>query len=185
MEPQKPVVFLQGVRLYLRPLEVEDAPCATRWINHPETRKWLGSRGVYNLAREQAWIESLYQDENEIVLAIVLNEGNRHIGNIGLHRIDHLNQSAVTGMLIGEVECRGCGYGPEAKELLLGHAFNTLNLRTVRSATVANNLRSNRSLQKSGYVEVGRMPDQFFRDGTWHDELLWVLTRDRWLARHA
>ncbi|HBU28055.1 TPA: hypothetical protein DEB00_02990 [Candidatus Uhrbacteria bacterium] len=183
MEPQKPVVFLQGVRLYLRPLEVEDAPCATRWINDPDTRRFLGNYQPLNLASERAWIEGMYTSKTDVILAIVLMDGHRYIGNIGLHHIDHLNQTAETGMLIGEADCRGCGYGPEAKELLLRHAFQTLNLWTVRSNTVAGNARSNGSLLKSGYKEVGRMPDRFFREGEWQDEIQWVITRAMWQAR--
>lgn len=177
-----PVVFLRGERLYLRPIEKTDAPRMLRWINDPETRQWLGRCHPLNLIREEEYIDNKYKDDRDVTLAIVLTEGDRHIGSVGLHRIDHLNQTAVTGMLIGERDARGQGYGPAAKVLMLDYAFNTLNLRTVRSATIAANTASARSLEKSGYVQVGRMPDQFFRQGRWHDELFWCIAREQWQA---
>ena len=176
------IMFLESERLYLRPLEADDAVRCTKWINDPETRKWLSRCHPLNIMREHAWIEGLYTDSAHVVFAIVLKEGDQHIGNVGLHGVDHLNQTAVTGMLIGEADCRGQGYGPEAKELVLTYAFNTLNLRTIRSDTFASNERSNRALQKGGYEQVGRIPDRFFREGAWHDELVWVLTRERWMS---
>lgn len=179
----EPIRFLCGARVYLRPLELADAPAQLRWINDPLTRKYLGRCHPLNLVQEEAWIEGLYAGKTDVTLAIVLQEGDRHIGSLGLHGIEPINQTAVTGMLIGEAECRGKGYGPEAKELMLAYGFNTLNLRTIRSATFATNTPSMRSLQKSGYVEVGRIPDRFFRDGAWHDEVQWVITREAWLAR--
>ena len=185
MAQEPPVVFLRGKRVYLRPIEKTDASRMLRWINDPETRRWLGRCHPLNLTREEEYIDNKYKDDRDVTLAIVLTEGDRHIGSVGLHHIDLLNQTAVTGMLIGEKDSRGQGYGPAAKALMLDYAFNTLNLRTVRSATIATNVASARSLEKSGYVQVGRLPDQFFREGCWHDELLWCITRKQWKVRQS
>lgn len=180
MDTNEPIVFLERDELYLRPIETADARRMQRWINNPVTRRYMGSVFPINQRVEEAWIDGMYKDRTDVTLAIVLKERNRHIGSVGLHGINFRNGCATTGMLVGEPDARGNGYGPMAKDLLLDYAFNTLGLRTVRSATLACNPASARSLQKNGYREAGRWPDGFFREGAWHDEVLWVVTRDTW-----
>jgi RimJ/RimL family protein N-acetyltransferase len=45
--------------------------------------------------------------------------------------VDHRNRSATFGILIGEPECRGKGYGTETTRLMLDYAFTTLGLHNV------------------------------------------------------
>lgn len=182
---KSPIVFLEGGEVYLRPVELDDARRCVRWISDPQTRRWLDSVWPMNMVREEEWIREKYQERRDITLAIVLAEGDRHIGNVGLHAIDLLNGTAVTGMLVGESDCRGKGYGPKAKALLLAYAFNTLNLRVIMADVIDGNDRSRRSLEKSGYREVGRVPGWFFREGRARDKVLFAITREEWEARQA
>jgi hypothetical protein len=45
--------------------------------------------------------------------------------------VDHRNRSATFGILIGEPECRGKGYGTETTRLMLDYAFTALGLHNV------------------------------------------------------
>jgi len=182
------IVFLRGKRLYLRGLEPSDAERCQRWINEPETRRYLMAAFPTSLAAERKWIENVGLSEKpfkDIVCGIVLNRGDRLIGMIGLHKINWVNRNAVSGMMIGEPECRGKGYGPEAKDLLLGHAFQTLGLHRVSSIAFANNARSLGSLRKSGYREEGRSREAVWRDGAWVDEIQFAILDHEWRARRA
>ena len=55
----------------------------------------------------------------------------RPVGNTALHGVDHRNRSATFGILIGEPECRGKGYGTESTRLMLDYAFTALGLHNV------------------------------------------------------
>jgi RimJ/RimL family protein N-acetyltransferase len=176
------VESLSGERLYLRPLEVTDLELCQVWINDPEIRPYLSRAFPADRAGQRAWIEK--QDRGDIrsglALAIVLREGNRHIGNMGLHRINWIHRSAETGTLIGERDCWSQGYGSEAKLLLVEYAFNTLGLNRLSSRVLATNPRSLACQLKCGYVEEGRIRQAMFKDGQWVDEILLGLLAEEW-----
>jgi RimJ/RimL family protein N-acetyltransferase len=185
MSEENKVVFLQGERLYLRPIEEEDLDRCRRWINDPRVRKFLKQSFPLDRIAERAWHErrSRARPPSEIILAIVLNDGDRHIGNNGIHPIDWLNRRGTSGTMIGEPELWGKGYGYEAKELLLEYAFNTLNLHRIDSGALSTNPRSIACLKKSGYVEEGRARQWIYRDGQWVDHVLFGILAEEWRAR--
>lgn len=59
------------------------------------------------------------------------------------------------GIKIGPEDLRGRGYASEAVSLLVGYAFDALNLKTVRGSTLAHNYRMQRVFEKCGFKEVG------------------------------
>jgi RimJ/RimL family protein N-acetyltransferase len=180
----EPVIFLEGKRLYLRPHELKDVERCRKWINNPNIRPFLLLQFPISEAGERAWLESLNSVSNpsDIVFAIVLKRGDRLIGNTGIHRIDWLNRHAMTGAMIGEIDCQGKGYGSEAKELILRYCFNTLGLHRISSSVLANNPRSLAYLKKAGYREEGIQREHFFRNGQWVDEVLLSILEDEWRA---
>lgn len=178
----KPVVFLKGKRIYLRPIEEGDLSACQRWINDPDCRRYLISQLPMNASSEQSWLKSLNVSSNPstIALAIVLKRGDRFIGNTELHRIDWLNRHAESGAMIGEAGFRDQGYGSEAKTLMLEYAFNSLGLHRISSSVFAKNLRSLAYLKKAGYREEGVRRERFFRNGEWIDEILLGILAQDW-----
>ena len=182
-----PVQYLVGSRLYLRPVEETDLPACQRWINHPDIRQYLLTVFPFDAQAERAWWEGLDRGNppSGVILAIVLHDGDRLIGTTGLVAIDWLNRSAETGTLIGEQDSWGQGYGTEAKELLLEYSFDTLALHRVHSRTFEFNERSAKHLLRTGFVQEGRQRDAVFRNGEFHDILLYGVLADAWRARRA
>lgn len=186
MSEQK-VVFLEGERLYLRPYERTDIPLGQRWMNDPRVRQWLNNRFPMDFMLEEKWFDE--QDRKrlrtDLILGIVLKEGDRLIGVIGLHRIEWIHRHAHTGMMIGEPECWGQGYGAQAKELVLRYAFEDLNMHRINSITFGNNERSRKCLLKCGYQEEGRQRQKLWIAGQWVDEIHFGLLESEWRARQA
>jgi len=181
-DKEKPVIFLQGEKVYLRPVEETDLPSCTRWINDPRVRQFLTTVSPRSLADEQVWLESMRESDSEIVLTIVRREDDLPIGNIGLHRIDQVNQYATFGILIGEIHCHQKGYGKEAVQLMLKHAFHALNLRRVKSSVLVPNKASIKLHKGAGFVQEGLRREQYYRDGQWVDEIIYGLLRSDWEA---
>jgi len=180
--PEFQMPFLMGERVYLRPIDtVLDTDCFAQWINDPEVRSYLKSRMPIGLAAEEHWIG--HRPANEIILSIVLKEGDRCIGNIALHRINWVFRSATSGTVIGEKECWGRGYGTEAKQLLLGYAFQELGLNRVTSHVFASNPRSLRCQLRCGYREEGRMRKAAFIQGEWVDVIVLGVLAEEWIAQ--
>jgi len=169
--------FLQGKRLHLRPSHVGDAERYYRWLNDREVTRWLLRQTPITLAEEEAWLKRITEQDSreDFHFAITLADGDRHIGAVGLHRVSWIDRTASTGWLIGEKDEWKKGYGFEAVALMLGYAFTGLGLRKVISTTLAPNVGSNRIHEKCGYQKVGTRRQHFFRDGAYHDEILWEL----------
>lgn len=176
------IEFLGDSVLYLRPVELSDVPNLQRWINDPEVRRFLKIHVPMNTEAEKGYVESLSNNSgSSVTLAIVLRDGDRHIGSVAFHRINWKNREAETGSVIGEKDCWSKGYGFRAKMLLLGYGFNELNLHRVSSRVYDFNSRSRRCLEKCGYIQEGTSRKQIFRDGEYHDVYNFGILRDEFL----
>ncbi len=179
-------VYLEGKRIYLRPLDKEqDANLACQWINTEEMRQFIG-HGAFptSLEAEKAWFDEKPEKfPQRVRLAIVLKKNDRLIGSIAISDINWVDRSAGTGTLVGQKQDRGRGYGTEAKELLLRYAFQTLGLNRVESKVLAYNQASLRYAEKCGYRREGILRQAIYKNGQYHDLIIHSVLREEWLAR--
>ncbi len=70
--------------------------------------------------------------------------------------IDAGNRRAEFGIIIGEPDCRGKGYGTETTRLMLDYAFTARGLQNVMLTVNAYNLAGLRAYEKAGFREFGR-----------------------------
>lgn len=184
--PTAPCVFLRGFTTYLRPLELADARTLYVGINNPDVWQYLSSAAAFpkGIGFEEEWIkEKQKPNKHDVTLGICLTATSELIGTIGLHQIDYLNRTAVTGTVIFKSEHQSQGYGTDAKMALLRYAFLVLNLRLIESRVVAFNDRSRRYGEKCGYQLDGRLPERHERLGALHDELVLSVTYNKWLGK--
>lgn len=166
--------MLYGKNLRLRAIEREDIPRFIRWLNDPEVRQFLVLHEPLSRAKEERWFEEQLSRATELILAIEVCAGEEwvHIGNIGLHRIDLKNRTAVLGIVIGEKDFWGKGYGREAIRVLLRYAFFELGLNRVELEVFAFNTRALRCYEAVGFKKAGVRRQAFFRNGSFHDVVL-------------
>lgn len=146
---------LRGERLSLRPWETGDLTQIRKWVSDPEVSRWLVAAWPPPSSWE-TWLHRTYSPSPKALhFAIVLHSG-RHIGICSLHIISWTNKSAEVGVMVGEKECWGQGYGPEALRLLLRYAFRTIGLKKVVLHVHRENYRAIRAYKKVGFVEVPR-----------------------------
>ncbi len=169
-------------RIYLRPAERGDAEIiAEHW--HDESYLSIIDGGRVPVSPiEIAWqidVQHKQQPPEFIELAACLRESDLFIGNFGLWHIDWTNRTAETGSHLGP-DYRDKGYGTEAKHLMLKYAFDVLQLHMIWSTVWEPNQRSAAALIKQGYQPAGRFKWSGIQDGSYHDMLLFDLTRDDW-----
>ncbi len=172
--------FLQGARLYLAPLDDADLDGPyPAWLNDEQVCRG-NSHHVYPYSRAQAaeYIRAGSKAAGELVLAIRLNDGDKHIGNIALSRIHPIYRSAEFSILLGDAEEWGRGYGREAAELLLRHGFLTLNLNRIACGTFATNEGMCRLARALGMQQEGVRRRAAFKDGASVDVIEFGLLRD-------
>jgi [ribosomal protein S5]-alanine N-acetyltransferase len=177
-----------GERVYLRPLEVEDAgQFAEASHFEPDTIMNRGRTLISPIATEHIFRE-LYTEEGpfeSFALAVCLIEDDRCIGLVDLDGMDMVNGVAETGSWIHDPDYRGKGYGTEAKHLLLEYVFERLFLERVYARVFATNPRSAAALAKQGYRPAGRVKYHDLKDGRFQDMLLFDLTREEWITRRG
>ncbi len=159
---------IEGERLYLSPISVEDAALYTKWINDPAVSENLGNASmVVSLGAEKKALETMA--DTGVNFAMVLKENDVLLGNISLNELNQLHRRAVLGIFIGEEEHRGKGYGGEAIQLLLGFAFETLNLHNVTLKVFSDNQPAVECYKKAGFKEFGSQRQAHFRNGRFVD----------------
>ena len=176
-----------GDRVYLRPLEVQDAEgLAGIDAVETDTFMWRGPMPSSPLGHEK-WIAKLYEHlpPREIVFAVCLKEADRFIGLVGVYGIDLVNRVGETGSFLGPAEVRGKGYGTEAKHLLLEYCFDHLHLHVLQSFVLETNTRSSAALAKQGYRHAGRIKWADVKNGRFVDGNVYDLMRDEWVAARA
>jgi RimJ/RimL family protein N-acetyltransferase len=178
--------FLIGKRLYLRALEEADAPSYVRWMNDPEVNRTLaGGAFPLNLPKELDYIRKACADESGLNLAIILKDGDWHIGGVGLHRIRQVHQTATFGIMIGETDCWGKGYGTEATRLMLRHGFRSLNLNRISLTVYDYNSRGIRAYEKAGFRREGLLRREIYTEGAFHDVIVMGILREEWEPEKA
>ena len=182
-----PAPFLQGARVILRPLNIDDldGPYCD-WLNDYHVTRFLetGSFPSTRALLEQ-YVKRVASHPDNVLLAIVDRASGQHIGNIKLGPIHPLHRRADLGILIGEASFRGKGYGCEAMELILAYGFERLNLHKITLGVHADH-RSAVTLYRSlGFRLEGTLKEQLFRDGKFRDKSVMGILRRDYLKRRS
>lgn len=169
---ERPLVNIVGQRVALGPQRRELLPLYQRWVNDFFTLRTLGLAPIPMTAeKEQAWYERSSVSEHDVGFTVYELGTWQPIGNSGLHAIDHRNRTAEFGILIGEPEARGKGYGTETARLMLDYAFTALGLHSVMLRVYEFNLSGRRAYTKAGYREFGRRRECRLLGGRLWDEI--------------
>jgi RimJ/RimL family protein N-acetyltransferase len=153
-------------------------------------RRWYADPEIARLARYQEapmrpdeierFFASRVVGPDALSMAIHERDGDRLIGTCAFSQLDGDNGSALYHITIGEKDAWGRGYGTEATQLMLDHAFDVLGLHRVALYVFEFNERAIRAYRRCGFVIEGRSRESIFRDGRWWDELaMSVLESDR------
>lgn len=178
--------FLIGQRVSLRVLEPADAPLIVSWLQDAEVTQTLGAFfAPADVETEADGIERLYRAGHDLLLGIVLKTDERLIGAIELAELDLDNHHCSLGLFIGDRREWGNGYGAEAVELMLSHAFLTLRMNRVWLHVDEHNARALRSYEKLGFQREGLLRQDRYSDGRYVNTVAMALLREEWEAARA
>ena len=172
--------MLYGERIRLRAIERDDVPTFVRWFNDPEVRKYLLMHAPMSMAQEERWFAGL-ADREDFIFAIDANRDGQwlHIGNTGLHQFDWKHRSAIFGIVLGEKDYWGQGYGADAARTMLRFAFETLNLNRVELEVFEYNPRAIRCYEKAGFQREGtRRQSHFYAGRYWDAHIMAALQKE-------
>ena len=173
-------IFLEGKRVFLRPLSFDDLEGDYQfWLNDTEiVRHNSHGKFPYSKAILKSYIESSIKDETKIVLAINDSKSLKHIGNISLQSIDWINRNCEIAFLLGNKDFWSKGIMKEAGDLLINHAFQNLNLHRIYCGTSSNNIGMQKLATKLGMKKEGVRKDSIFNDGRYYDIIEYGIIND-------
>ena len=171
--------MLTGQKVILREKCVSDADNDYVWRCDPDLCR-LDAIPPLNMPYseyEGYYVEELqYATGRRRKFAIDCLEDGKHIGNCMYYDIDWNTRQAELGIMIGDRNYWGQGYGSDAVRTLVRHIFNDTNVDRIYLKTLEWNVRAQRCFRKCGFVICGRSN----RQG--HDFLIMELHRS-WMKR--
>ena len=173
---------LAGDRVYLSSINADDYESFYEWYHDRETAELIGSIAKsYSMAEEKELVAGLAKDGN--AFAIVERRSGRMVGFSSFFDISAADRTAELGMLIGDKESRGKGYGTEVLRLMLDYGFGVLDLNNIMLRTFAFNERAIHLYRKFGFREIGRRRQSYYCGNEYHDEVFMDMLREDYLKQ--
>lgn len=101
----------------------------------------------------------------------------KHIGNCACYNISHEKAEAEVGIMIGDSDYWGKGYGSDAMLALVDYIFEGTELKRLHLKTLVDNHRAHKCFTRSGFTPCGQRVD-----GDSHF-LIMEVSRQQWLER--
>ena len=176
-------------RVYLRPFEASDAETYRRWRADAEPMALAGwhERAPLSLAQVERRIARIADDQGKEVYTflICLVEDERPIGEVMLTDLDYVNGSASLGIVIGEPDEWGKGYGTDAVRALVDFGFAELRLERIWLEVATDNPRAERSYTKAGFTREATLRHDRWEGGRYTDGHIMSILRDEWQSRRS
>ncbi len=164
-------LFLKSDNYSLRPLTEKDIEGNYRhWLNDPEINLY-NSHGRFPQTEEtlKNYVKSVIVSNAFLVLAVIENKTNLHIGNISLQAINWIDRNAEIAFLLGEKLFWGKGVMFECGKLLIDHGFSTLNLHRIYCGTSIENIGMQKLALKLGMQKEGLRKEAIYKNGKYID----------------
>ncbi len=177
---------ITGERIVLRRHVPDNLAAFRRWYADPEVARLTRyQEGPMPSAEIDRFFQARVVGPDSLALAIHVRGSGRLIGTCAFSQLDGDNGSALFHITIGEKDCWGLGYGTEATELMLEHAFERLGIHRVALSVFAFNERAIRTYRKAGFVLEGRARQSIWRDGRYWDELQMSMLDADWAVHRG
>ncbi|CAH0119221.1 hypothetical protein PAE9249_01720 [Paenibacillus sp. CECT 9249] len=174
------VKLLEGDKVYLRPIGLDDTELYFRMLFHPETRRLTGTKKHFTKEQIRQYIEGKTHDSSTVLLLIALCETDEVIGDIALQDIDATNRNANIRIAIDGSGHQGKGYGSEALHLMLDYGFGILNLHRIELNVFDYNGRAKHVYEKLGFKQEGVQREALFYDHKYHDSIMMSILEDEY-----
>jgi RimJ/RimL family protein N-acetyltransferase len=175
---------LVGERVVLRRHAPANLAMFQRWYADPEVARLTRYQdGPMRPEEIERFFTARVLGPDTFTMAIHVRDTDRLIGSCAFSQLDGDNGSALYHITIGEKDVWGHGYGTEATDLMLEHAFTRLGLHRVSLSVFAFNERAIRSYEKNGFSIEGRAREAIWRGGRYWDEISMSVLEQEWRPR--
>ena len=162
-------LVLETDRLLLREMKMSDAEKLYEMDCNPNIHKYLWNKPITSIEEVYKYIEMVRDQyvKNEIGRFVVIEkESNELMGWAGLKYNTEMVNNKVNFYDIGyrlNEKFWGKGYASEASFAWLDYGFNVLKINVMQAAAHADNIGSNKILEKIGL----KMTENYLEDGVY------------------
>jgi ribosomal-protein-alanine N-acetyltransferase len=128
--------------------------------------------------QRQALADALQRHvEGSVLPRLILDDDGRVVGRITLTGIERGPfQNCRVGYLVAQGS-NGRGFATQAVGEVVHLAFTEMGLHRVEAGTLVDNVRSQRVLERNGFVRFGLAPSYLRIAGGWRDHMMYQLVR--------
>ena len=161
----------------LRPVIEDDLSWLAKLRNDPAStglHEWHGWSDPQGERRR--WAESGLLGDNGGTLIVLY--GTDRVGAVSWRRV--VTGPIASNWAIGiglAPEFRGRGYGSAAQRLLVRYLFAHTQFNRIEATTEITNVAEQRALEKAGLTREGILRGTTFRQGRWHDQIIYSVLR--------
>jgi aminoglycoside 6'-N-acetyltransferase len=173
--------MLRGTQIDLRPVAEDDLALLETWDADPDYHGDYNTFGLRPAGQtRRTFAEHRYlTDDHGLLLAVT--KAGEVAGDVSYRLVKHgggiANRVYEIGVTIAPAQ-RGRGYGAEAQRLLVAYLFATYPIARVQATTDITNIAEQRALERAGFTREGVLRQAQFRNGTWHDMVMYSKLRD-------
>lgn len=172
---------IKGKSVTLSAIGESDLDELHKWSNDPEINYMLGGwHFPSSLQDQKKWFAGLNLNSNNQRFAIHTPD----LGLIGMANLVEVNwkdRNAFHGMLLGDKEIRGKGYGTDTIMAIMRYSFEELGLQRLDTTIIEYNQPSlHVYTQKCGWVIEGRKKNYYFRKNRFWDVVILGIERDKY-----
>lgn len=163
---------IEGEKIYLRLMTVEDTDRIVSWRNNPRVRHNFIYQKPFTRQGHLAWIENKVNTGEVIQFIICEKESDRPVGSVYFRDISAEHHKAEYGIFIGEDDAVGRGFGTEACKLACAYGFTVEKWHKIMLRALADNAAAIRSYEKAGFEREAYLRDEVRIDGVYRDVVL-------------
>ena len=168
-----------GKKITLRAIEESDLITLHKWANDPITQDSIGLiHFPSSINYHKTWFENLKNKPLNQRLGIVAPNAGI-IGISSIINIDWRNNHAWHGIMLGDTNIKGKGYGIDAVMATMRYAFDELHFERLDGSIIEyNTISYSFYCNKLGWKEEGRKRNYYFRKGRYWDQIIVGITKE-------
>jgi RimJ/RimL family protein N-acetyltransferase len=183
---QQALPVLTGARVTLRELQLEDAPSLLAMVSTEEVARFISPppTTLEGFERFIQWAIRERSRGNYACFAVVPQGMTTAVGLFQLRSLEPGFATAEWGFALGS-PFWGTGVFIESARMVLDFAVDKINVYRLEARASVDNGRGNGALRKLGAVPEGVLRRSFFRNGSYHDQVLWSVLAEDWRVQRS
>jgi RimJ/RimL family protein N-acetyltransferase len=181
LEWRERIPALIGELVTLRELTADDAPSLFALLTAEEVTRFVTPppKTSHEFRQFITWTHAERKAGRLVCWGVVPRGRSTAVGLFQVSGLDGGMTNAEWGFALGS-PFWGTGMFVDSARLVLDFAFDVLNVHRMEARAAIDNGRGNGALRKIGAVREGVLRRSFFRNGKFHDQVLWSMLAEDW-----